>query len=149
MTLWSPCRWNFQLSFWQSLAWFVVSDNYIHGRIHEIFQLFKRTQITSHSHQLTGKSLPTRSLQDDLNDFLALVPTDKVLKISLDYLANDPEVQEAIAYLQSEEFHMLLTTVENLKEFKDVSTFICIFLKPQSDRKNVWSVSTGGRIALF
>jgi hypothetical protein len=113
----------------------VVSDNYIYVRIHEIFQLFKRTQVTLHSYQLTGKSLPTHTLQDDLNDFLVLVPTDKVHEISLDYLANDPEVQEAVAYLQSEEFHMLHTTVEDLKEFKDVSTFICIFLKPQSDRK--------------
>jgi len=24
VTLWSPCRWNFRSSYWQSLAWFVV-----------------------------------------------------------------------------------------------------------------------------
>jgi hypothetical protein len=97
----------------------VVSDNYIHGRIHEIFQLFKRTQVTSHSYQLTGKSLPTRTVQDDLNDFLALVPNDKVIEIDLDYLANDQEVQDAVIYLQSPEFQKILTTVEDLKEFKD------------------------------
>jgi len=79
-----------------------------------------------------------------LNDFLALIPLDKVLEIALDYLANDPEVQEAVIYLQSEEFHKILTTVEALPEFKNVSTFICMFLKPQSDRENVCSVSTGG-----
>jgi len=63
----------------------------------------------------------TRSLQDDLNDFLALVPLDKVLTIALDYLANDSEVQELVIYLQSEEFHKIVLTVEDLKEFKDVS----------------------------
>jgi formate hydrogenlyase subunit 4 len=69
---------------------------------------------------------------------------DKVLEIALDYLANDQEVQNAVIYLQSSEFQKILTTVENLKEFKDVSTFICIFLNPQSDRENVSSVLTGG-----
>jgi hypothetical protein len=63
----------------------------------------------------------TRNLQDDLNDFLALVPLDQVLAIALDYLANDPEVQEFVVYLQSEEFHKIVSTVEDLKEFKDVS----------------------------
>jgi hypothetical protein len=65
--------------------------------------------------------LPTRSLQDDLDDFLALVPLDKVLTIALDYLANDSEVQELVIYLQSDEFHKIVLTVEDLKEFKDVS----------------------------
>jgi len=69
---------------------------------------------------------------------------DKVLEIVLDYLANDPEVQEAVIYLQSEEFYKILSTVEALPEFEDVSNFICMFLKPQSDRENICSVSTGG-----
>jgi hypothetical protein len=65
--------------------------------------------------------LPTRDLNDDLNDFLALVPLDEVLGIVLDYLANDSEVQELILYLQSEEFHKIVITVEELEEFKLVS----------------------------
>jgi hypothetical protein len=52
---------------------------------------------------------------------LALVPLDQVFAITLDYLANDPEVQEFVVYLQSEEFHKIVSTVEDLKEFKDVS----------------------------
>jgi hypothetical protein len=75
---------------------------------------------------------------------VALVPLDKVLEIALDYLANDAEVQEAIIYLQSDEFYKILSKVESLKEFKDVSNFICMFLKPESDSENVCSVSTGG-----
>lgn len=86
----------------------------------------------------------TRNLQDDLDDFLALIPLDKVLEIVLDYLANDPEVQEAVIYIQSEEFHTIVTTVEALPEFKTVSARMCMFLKPQSDRQNVCSVSNGG-----
>jgi hypothetical protein len=63
----------------------------------------------------------TRDLNDDLNDFLALVPLDRILTILLDYLANDAEVQELILYIQSEKFHKIVLTVEELKETKDVS----------------------------
>jgi hypothetical protein len=63
----------------------------------------------------------TRNLNDDLNDFLALVPLEEVLAIVLDYLANDAQVQELILYIQSEEFHKIVKTVEELKEFKVVS----------------------------
>ncbi|GFG28203.1 hypothetical protein Cfor_06522, partial [Coptotermes formosanus] len=66
----------------------------------------------------------TRSLQDDLNDFLALVPTDRVLEIALDYLSNDKEVQEFVIYIQSEEFLKIHRTVEDLKEYKDFVRFI-------------------------
>ncbi len=52
---------------------------------------------------------------------MALVPTDKVLEIALDYLYNDQEVQEYIAYMQSEEFPKIHKIVEYLKEYKDVS----------------------------
>jgi hypothetical protein len=64
----------------------------------------------------------TRNLNDDLNDFLALVPLNEIIAIALDYLANDPEVQELILYLQSEDFHKIVITVEELEEFKLVST---------------------------
>jgi hypothetical protein len=62
-----------------------------------------------------------RNLNDDLNDFLALVPLDKIIAILLDYLANDAQVQELVLYLQSEEFHKIVRTVEELEEFKQVS----------------------------
>jgi hypothetical protein len=86
----------------------------------------------------------THSLRHDVKEFMALVPTDKVLEITLDYLANDPELHEAFVYIQSEEFPMIHTTVEYLKEYKDVSAFMCIFLKHQSDRENICSVTTDG-----
>ena len=85
-----------------------------------------------------------RNLQDDLNDFLALLPTDQIVEVALDYLANDQEVQEFVVYIQSDEFHGIVTTVEALDEFKVVSAFMCMLFKPQPDRENVCSVSTGG-----
>ncbi|XP_069704566.1 uncharacterized protein [Periplaneta americana] len=71
-----------------------------------------------------GKSLPTRNLQDDLNDFLALVPVDEITAIVMDYLANDAEVQEAVVYLQGEEFHKIVLTVEGLQEFRNFVQFL-------------------------
>jgi len=69
----------------------------------------------------TGNHWP----QDDLKEFLALVPTDKVLEIALDYLANDQEVREFVVYIQSEEFPKIHKIVEHLKEYKDVSA-LCV-----------------------
>jgi hypothetical protein len=71
-----------------------------------------------------------RNLNDDLNDFLALVPVDRVLGIVLDYLANDQEVQDLIFYLQSDDFHRIVRTVEELEEFKQVSIHVHVFDKP-------------------
>jgi len=85
----------------------------------------------------------TRRLQDVQKEFMALVPTDKVLEIVLDYLANDEEVREFVAYIQSEKFPKIHTVVEHLKECKYVSTIMCMFLEVHSDRENICSVSTG------
>ena len=78
-----------------------------------------------------------------MKEFMEIFPTDKVLKITLDYLASDPELQEAFVYIQSEEFPKIHKFVEHLKEYKYVSAFMCMFLKHQSDRKNICSISTG------
>jgi len=74
---------------------------------------------------------------------MALVPTDKVLEITLDYLENDPEFQEAYGYVQSEQLPRIHRIVEYIKQYKDVSKFMCMFLKCQSVRGNICSVSTG------
>jgi len=86
----------------------------------------------------------TNSLQDELKEYMALVPTDKALEITLDYLANDPQFQEAYGYVQSEQFPRIHRSVEYLKQYKDVSNFMCMFLKCQSVIGNICSVSTGG-----
>ena len=119
------------------------------GEFREIFNCLKWSQATSFSYQITGKPFPTGSLKDDLKEFLALVPTDKVLEITLDYLANDQEVRKFVEYIQSEEFPKIHTVVERLKEYKEVSAFMCMFLKPQADGENICSISTGVWIAFF
>jgi len=85
----------------------------------------------------------THSNRDDVKEFMAVFPTDKVIQITLDYLANDPELHEIFAYIQSEEYPMIHKIVEYLKEYKDVSACMCMLLKYQSDRENICSVSTG------
>jgi hypothetical protein len=47
------------------------------------------------------------------------------------------------AYIQSEEFPKIHAIVEYIKEYKDVSAFMCMFLKLESDREYICSVSTG------
>jgi hypothetical protein len=64
---------------------------------------------------------------------MALVPTDKVVEITLDYLANDPELNEAFDYIQPQEFPKIHKFVGYLKEHKDVSAFMCVFINPQFD----------------
>ena len=86
----------------------------------------------------------TCRLQGEMKDFMALNPTEKILEIVLDYLHNDEEVQEFIAYVQSEEFPKIHTLVEYLKQYKNVSAFMYMKLKPQFDRKIICSFSTCG-----
>jgi hypothetical protein len=80
---------------------------------------------------------------------MAHFPADKVLEIAMDYLANDEEVRQSVAYVQSEEFPKIHKTVEKLQEYKDVSAFVCMLIKPQFNTIHIYSVSTGVSIALF
>jgi len=84
-----------------------------------------------------------------MKEFMALVPTDKFLSITLDYIANDPQLRKAFVYIQSEEFPHIHKAVQYLKQYKDVSSIMCMFLKSQSDTENICSVSTGVWISLF
>jgi hypothetical protein len=91
----------------------------------EKFYLLKRTQISSYSYQFAGKSIPTRTLQDDQNDFLAIVPVDQIHDIFVDYLLSDPEVLDFFFYIQSDEFYKIIGVVEGLPEYRNVSAFLC------------------------
>lgn len=62
-----------------------------------------------------------RGLKEDFQKFKALIPTDKILAIAMDYLANDAEVQEAIMFIQSEDFKSLILEVEAIPEYTAVS----------------------------
>jgi hypothetical protein len=96
----------------------------------------------------------TRNLQDDLNDFLAIVPRDQIIAIALEYLSNDKEVQDFIVYLQSEKFHTIVRAVENLDEYKQVSINHCMYMCVNFQNlkliyKTLCSVLTCGNVVLF
>ncbi|XP_068083479.1 uncharacterized protein [Anabrus simplex] len=59
-----------------------------------------------------------RDIHQDIQDFLALIPTQEILNILFDHLANDAEFQDGVAYLQSDEFKQALTVVEGKQELK-------------------------------
>lgn len=66
---------------------------------------------------------PTRTLESDLKEFVDLIPVDEVKAIAQKYLNNDQEFQDAIAYLQGDEWAALVAevranpTVQELKEY--------------------------------
>ena len=105
------------------------------------YSIVQNERRLQHIHIITGKSLPTGSLKDDLKELIEIVPTDKVLEITLDYLTYDKEVRELVVYVQSEEFPKVHKIVDHLMEYKEVSTFMCM-LKSQSDREHICSVLT-------
>ncbi|KAK2585724.1 hypothetical protein KPH14_010337 [Odynerus spinipes] len=63
-------------------------------------------------------------LYKDLQDFVDLVPTNKVVSIIMEYAAEDEEFQRTLEYLQSEEFKTLVQDVEALPEIADLMNYI-------------------------
>ncbi|XP_044587711.1 uncharacterized protein LOC123267223 [Cotesia glomerata] len=66
----------------------------------------------------------TRALQDDLDEFMALIPKMKVATIFLDYMRNDAEVQAAMAYIKSEDFHQLVRAIEKMDHVKALYKYL-------------------------
>lgn len=63
----------------------------------------------------------TRTLEDDLNDFVELVPTGDILGIVLNYIANDDEFQRVILYVLSDDFGSIIQLVDSIDEYIEVS----------------------------
>jgi len=57
-----------------------------------------------------------RTLDEELLDFWELIPMDKYLEIILTYFEKDQQVQNAIQFIYTSEFHSLLRAVEALEE---------------------------------
>ncbi|KAI4503360.1 hypothetical protein M0802_001582 [Mischocyttarus mexicanus] len=55
-------------------------------------------------------------LHKDLQDFVDMVPTDKLVELLLQYAAEDPEVQKALEYVQTEDFKQLVQENEKIPE---------------------------------
>nr|ABV60297.1 microvillar-like protein [Lutzomyia longipalpis] len=50
-----------------------------------------------------------RGLQDDLKEFVDLIPMNKIMSVALNYIVADKEVQALYNYIRSEEFRELYT----------------------------------------
>ncbi|XP_033212189.1 uncharacterized protein LOC117169791 [Belonocnema kinseyi] len=59
-----------------------------------------------------------RGLEQDLNEFLALVPAKKIEEIVLNYLSSDEDLQTALEYVISDSFKSLIVEVESIHEVK-------------------------------
>lgn len=62
----------------------------------------------------------TYGLKEDIDDFIALIPREKILNIIISYLAVDPEVQETLHYILSDDFKNLILDLEAIPEYKQV-----------------------------
>lgn len=71
----------------------------------------------------TVVSSAQKSLQDDFEDFIALIPVSKLKEIVC-YYKNDPEVQLLINYLRSDEFSDLVTEIRKKEEWKDFKNYV-------------------------
>ncbi|XP_025602897.2 uncharacterized protein LOC105691040 [Athalia rosae] len=64
--------------------------------------------------------IASRNLKDDLEDFKKLVPVDRIVEIVIQYLADDAEVQNGVAFLTSDAFKTLVLDVEAIPEYRDI-----------------------------
>lgn len=73
----------------------------------------------------TTSSEPSpRGLQDDFEEFVELLPFDKILDVAFKYVLTDTEVQEALQYLLGPEFSTIWDQVFALKEVRDVLDYL-------------------------
>ncbi|KYN04359.1 PREDICTED: uncharacterized protein LOC108772659 [Cyphomyrmex costatus] len=65
-----------------------------------------------------------RTLEDELMDFVNLLPVDQITEIVLKYVAQDEKVQHSLKYLYTPEFHSNLRDVEALKEHQVLVVYL-------------------------
>ncbi|XP_011631835.1 uncharacterized protein LOC105423676 [Pogonomyrmex barbatus] len=63
-------------------------------------------------------------LGKEIQEFLDLIPVEKVIEITLQYYAQDADFQKMIQYFQSEGFKQLVKDVEALSEIKVLMDYI-------------------------
>ncbi|XP_058834675.1 protein G12-like [Topomyia yanbarensis] len=69
--------------------------------------------------------IPTnRSLQDDFDEFVALLPTEEIINVALRYVLVDKEVQAAVQYITGPEFSTIWDQVFALKEIRDILDYL-------------------------
>ncbi|XP_003705561.2 uncharacterized protein LOC100878003 [Megachile rotundata] len=68
-------------------------------------------------------ALYENTLSKDIHDFIDLIDMDKIINIVSSYL-DDDQVIEAVNYMRSEEFHVLVRKVEALKAYQDLVEYL-------------------------
>ncbi|XP_046836338.1 uncharacterized protein LOC124431955 [Vespa crabro] len=63
-------------------------------------------------------------LKKDLQEFVNLVPVDKIKKLVLQYAAEDAEIQKGLAYAKSNEFKSMLREVNAMPEYINLLNYI-------------------------
>ncbi|XP_055535241.1 protein G12-like [Wyeomyia smithii] len=70
-------------------------------------------------------SQPTsRGLQEDFDEFVALLPVDEIVSVAMRYFLTDKEVQAAVQYITGPEFAAVWDQVFALKEVRDVLNYL-------------------------
>lgn len=69
-------------------------------------------------------SPPSKTLMEELLDFVELIPTEKFLDIIIKYLNEDEKVLEGALFMFTTEFHDLLRGLEALKEHQALVIYI-------------------------
>ncbi|XP_062541983.1 uncharacterized protein LOC134209980 [Armigeres subalbatus] len=100
-----------------------TSPNSVQSTMKAIFVLTALVAVATAS-SIPAAAPPSRTLEDDLQDFLNLLPVDKLTDLVVRYFTTDKEFQEAFAYLQGAEFAAVWNQFFALKEVKDVLNYL-------------------------
>lgn len=64
-------------------------------------------------------------LQSVIDEFVKLLPVDKLLEIYITAVSEDPEVQEIMAYLESDDFKQIILAIQNAPQFNRLMAYAC------------------------
>ncbi|XP_067014207.2 protein G12 [Anabrus simplex] len=77
-------------------------------------------------HGCVSVTISTRDsdLGNDFQDFIKLIPVDKIREIVLDHAANDADLQKWIAYVQTDDFKNIILSLEAIPEYIEFLTYL-------------------------
>ncbi|XP_025162308.1 uncharacterized protein LOC105180960 [Harpegnathos saltator] len=102
-----------------------LGEDSLHEDVQKILDLYRQS--------VSGIGVPKtpqsnfvfeRSLEEEMLDFMNLLPMEEFLQTLLEYITKDQKVQEALEYVFTPEFHDLLRSVEALKEFQNLVIYL-------------------------
>jgi len=73
---------------------------------------------------ITVPSPPSKSLEEELTDFVNLIPLKEFFTVLVQYVNEDEKVQEALLFMFTTEFHDLVRALEATKEFQALVIYL-------------------------